>query len=81
MAVVEGPRVDRTKSNNLEDILVLSVLAVLFGAEGWEDIESFAKRWFAWLKKFIKLRAGVPSHYTISRVFRMISPDAFQEAI
>jgi hypothetical protein len=43
MAVVEGPRVDRTKSNNLEDILVLSVLAVLFGAEGWEEMVCVAK--------------------------------------
>ena len=81
MAVVEDPRVDRTKSNNLEDILVLSIPAVLFGAEGWEDIELFAKFWFAWLKKFIKLRNGVPSHDTTNRVFRMIRPDAFQEAI
>jgi hypothetical protein len=81
MAVVEDLRVDRTKSNDLRGIVVLSILAVLFGAEGWEDIESFAKRWFAWLKKFIKLRAGVPSHYTISRVFRIVRPDASQEAI
>jgi hypothetical protein len=43
MAVVEDPRVDRTKAHDLQDILVLSVLAVLCGADGWEDIESFAK--------------------------------------
>ena len=40
----------------------------------------FAKIRFSWHKKFIKLRNGVPSHDTISRVFRMIRPDAFQEA-
>ena len=80
MAVVEDPRVDRTKAHDLQDILVLSVLAVLCGADGWEDIELFAKIRFSWLKKFIKLRNGVPSHDTISRVFRMIRPDAFQEA-
>ena len=80
MSVVEDPRVDRTKAHDLQDILVLSVLAVLCGADGWEDIELFAKIRFLWLKKFIKLRNGVPSHDTISRVFRMIRPDAFQEA-
>ncbi len=42
MAVVEDPRVDRTKAHDLQDILVLSVLAVLCGADGWEDIELFA---------------------------------------
>ena len=83
MAAVEDPRVDRTKAHDLQDILVLSVpvvLAVLCGADGWEDIELFAKIRFSCLKKFIKLSNGVPSHDTISRVFRMIRPDAFQEA-
>jgi hypothetical protein len=80
MAVVEDTRIDRAKAHDLQDILVLFVLAVLFGAHGWENIELFAKLRFSWLKKFIKLRNGVPSHDTISRVFRMIRPGAFQEA-
>jgi hypothetical protein len=42
MAVIEDPRVDRTKAHDLEDILVLSVLAVLCGADGCEDMEFFA---------------------------------------
>lgn len=80
MSIVEDPRIDRTKAHDLQDILVLSVLAVLCGADGWEDIELFGKIRLSWLRKFIKLRNGVPSHDTISRVFRMIKPDAFQEA-
>jgi hypothetical protein len=42
MAAVEDPRVDRTKAHDLQDFLVLSVLSVLCGIEGWEDIELFA---------------------------------------
>ena len=42
MAAVEDPRVDRTKANDLQEILVLAVLAVLCGADGWEDIVLFA---------------------------------------
>ena len=42
MAAVEDPRVDRTKAHELQEILVLAVLAVLCGADGWEDIELFA---------------------------------------
>ena len=42
LAVVEDPRVDRTKAHDLQDILVPVVLAVLCGADGWEDIELFA---------------------------------------
>lgn len=80
MATVEDPRVDRTKAHELVDILVLSVLAVLCGADGWEDIELFGKIRLQWLRKFIKLRNGIPSHDTISRVFRVIKPSAFHDA-
>jgi predicted transposase YbfD/YdcC len=69
-----------TKAQELVDILVLSGLAVLCGADGWEDIEMFGKIRLQWLRKFIKLRDGVPSHDTISRVFRVIKPMAFHEA-
>ena len=62
MLGVEDPRLDRTKAHDLQNILVLSVLAVLGGADGWEDIELDAKIRFSWLKKSITLRNGVPSH-------------------
>jgi hypothetical protein len=42
IAAAEDPRVDRTKAHDLQDILVLSALAVLCGTDGWEDIELFA---------------------------------------
>lgn len=80
MSSVEDPRIDRTKAHNLQDILVLSVLAVLCGADGWEDIELFGKIREQWLRKFIRLPNGIPSHDTISRVFRMIKPMAFHDA-
>ena len=48
------------------DILGLSVLDVLCDADGGEEIELIAKIRFSWLKKFITLGNGVPSHDTIS---------------
>lgn len=77
---IEDPRIERTRVHDLNDILVLSVLAVIAGAEGWEDIEEFGNQKISWLKKFLKLRAGIPSHDTISRVFRMLRPGVFQSA-
>lgn len=77
---IEDPRIERTRVHSLEDILVLSVLAVIAGAEGWEDIEEFGKQKYGWLRKFLKLSGGIPSHDTISRVFRMLKPGLFQEA-
>lgn len=80
MSMLEDPRIDRRKIHELTDILVLSILAVLYGADGWEDIQEFGKVRLSWLRKFNKLRNGVPSHDTISRVFRMLRPNVFQEA-
>lgn len=77
---IEDPRCDRTKQHQLLDIICLSVLAVIAGAEGWEDIEQFGKDKREWLKKYLKLANGVPSHDTISRVFRALKPEAFQDA-
>jgi predicted transposase YbfD/YdcC len=78
-AEVADPRIERGKHHGLIDILCLAVLAVVAGAEGWEDIEEFGKQKWDWLKKVLRLPHGIPSHDTISRVFRMIKPAAFQQ--
>lgn len=80
LSVIDDPRIERTRVHELLDILVLSVLAVMCGAEGWEDIETFGKTRIGWLKQFLKLKHGIPSHDTISRVFRMLKPEMFQAA-
>jgi predicted transposase YbfD/YdcC len=79
-AEIEDPRIDRTKRHLLVDIMCLGVLAVIAGAEGWEDIEQFGNDKHDWLKKFLKLPNGIPSHDTISRVFRLLKPAAIQAA-
>lgn len=78
-AEIEDPRIERGKQHRLIDILCLAVLAVIAGAEGWEDIEEFGQQKHDWLKKFLRLPHGIPSHDTISRVFRSIKPAAFQQ--
>ena len=80
LSLIEDPRIERTKLHNITDILVLSIFAVICGAEGWEDIELFGKQRLSWLRKFIRLRNGIPSHDTISRVFRLLKPEVFQQA-
>jgi hypothetical protein len=49
---IEDPRVDRTKLHQLEDIILIAILAVSCGADGWVDIEAFGKAKEAWLKTF-----------------------------
>lgn len=76
---IEDPRIERTKQHLLIDIICLAVLAVIAGAEGWEDIEEFGRQRQDWLKQFLRLPGGIPSHDTISRVFRLLKPAAFQQ--
>jgi predicted transposase YbfD/YdcC len=74
------PRVERTRLHSLVDIICLSICAVIAGAEGWEDIEEFGRQKEAWLRRHLRLENGIPSHDTISRVFRLLKPQVFDAA-
>jgi len=77
---VNDPRVDRTKEHKLIDIIAIAICAVICGAEGWVDIELFGKSKLAWLKTFLELPNGIPSHDTFGRVFARIDAQEFQLA-
>ena len=80
-AEIADPRIERSKRHLLSDILTLAVLAVIAGAEGWEDIEEFGHSKHDWLKQYLSLNSGIPSHDTISRVFRALKPNEFNSAL
>lgn len=73
--------IDRNKKHNLADIIVLSILAVICGAESWDSIEEFGKARVDFLKKILYLPNGIPSHDTINRVFSMLKPDTENEIV
>ena len=75
----EDPRVERTKEHQLIDILTIAVCAVICGADTWVAIEAFGHSKYKWLKKFLKLPNGIPSHDTFSRVFAQIDSTQFQD--
>lgn len=77
---VQDPRIERSKEHKLIDIISISICAVICGAEGWVDIENFGKSKLAWLKTFLELPNGIPSHDTFGRVFSLIAPEEFQES-
>ena len=76
---LEDPRIERNKAHALIDIIVLAVCAVVSGADGWESIEQFGKEKLAWLRRYVPLINGVPSHDCISYVLSRISPKQFRE--
>ena len=77
---VQDPRIERSKEHKLIDIISIAICAVICGAEGWVDIENFGKSKIAWLKTFLELPNGIPSHDTFGRVFSLIDPEEFQES-
>src|SRR5512133_1517589 len=72
------PQVTRRCDHRLIDILIIAVSAVIACAESWEDIELYGRSKQAWLKTFLALPNGIPSHDTFRRVFMLIDPDAFE---
>lgn len=78
-AVLEDPRVERTKLHPLVSILTIALCAVICGAESWDDIALFGEAKETWLKSFLDLPHGIPSHDTFNRVFAALNPQQFQE--
>jgi predicted transposase YbfD/YdcC len=75
---LKDPRIERRKKHLLLDIIVLTICAVIADAEGWEDIESYGRAKLEFLKGFLALPNGIPSHDTIERVFQRLKPAEFE---
>ena len=80
-ADLPDPRVDRTRKHALGDILVIALCATLAGADSWEEVEAFGEAKEAWLKGFLALPNGIPSHDTFYRVFARLDPQAFGRCV
>jgi len=77
-AELTDPRVERTKEHLLQEILFIAIAAVLCGAESWNDMEDCGKAKLPWLKTFLRLPGGIPSHDTFHRVFSALDPDQLE---
>lgn len=75
---LKDPRVVGRTDHNLLEIIVVSVCAIISGARCWTEIRAFGLEKYTWLKKFLTLKNGIPSHQTLSRVFSLIPAEQFQ---
>jgi len=69
---VPDPRVERSKEHDLVDILVVALCTMLCGGDSFYDMEEFAEVRLDWLRTFLPLRNGAPSHDTFNRVFQAL---------
>jgi len=72
------PRVVGRCAYKLIEIILGAVCAVLCGAENWSQVEEYGKDKVDWLKQYMELAGGIPSHDTFGRVFRLLDATAFQ---
>ncbi len=76
--IIDDPRVDYLVDHPLIEIIIIAICAVICGADDWVAIETWGRTKHDWLKSFLELEKGIPSHYTFRRVFAMIDPEQFQ---
>src|SRR5262249_55505738 len=75
---LKDPRRRHRRLHRLLDMVVIAICAILSGANNWQEIATFAQRRSRWLKGFLALPHGIPSHDTFERVFDRLDPQAFQ---
>lgn len=77
-ASVEDPRLERTKEHLLINLIAITICAVICGADSWVEIENYGNAKLEWLKQFLVLPNGIPSHDTFGRVFARLKPEQLQ---
>ena len=71
----EDTRYQPNVKHKIEDIILITLFAVLAKCNEWTEIESFAKKKEKWLKQYLELPNGIPSHDTIQRVISILNPN------
>jgi predicted transposase YbfD/YdcC len=77
-APLKDPRRAHRRLHLLQDIIIIALCAVIAGAQDWQEIETFGRKRRDWLRRFLELPNGIPSHDTFERVFDRLKPQAFQ---
>jgi len=67
-AEIIDPRIEHTKLHLLLDILVIAICAVICGADTWVEMEAYGNAKEQWLRQFLALPHGLPSHDTFGWV-------------
>ncbi len=75
---IPDERVTTRSLHKLVDIIAVAILAILCGADGWVAIETYGKAKKEWLKTFLELPNGIPSHDTFGRIFSQLDPEILE---
>ena len=76
-SALDDPRCAIQRRHLLDEMIVIAIAVALSGADGWVGVATFAKAKDAWLRTFLTLPHGIPSHDCFGRVFALIDPKQF----
>ena len=78
---VEDPRRGNAKRHDLQETLTIALVSMLAGGRTCVDMEDYGCVWEPWLREFMTLPNGIPSHDTFSRLFRILDPAGLRTAL
>ncbi len=78
---VEDPRRSNATRHDLVEMLMIGLLSTLCGGEGCCDMALFGRSKEAFLRRFLRLEHGIPSHDAFSDLFNALDPGSFQQAM
>jgi predicted transposase YbfD/YdcC len=78
-AQIPDPRVAGRSKHDLVEMLVIAVCAMVCGIDDFVGIEAWAKEQIDWLRRFLKLKNGIPSHDTLGRLFGLLKREAVEK--
>lgn len=78
-AGLADPRTGPAQRHDLREMILMALCAVLCGADNWVDVAEWAEDNESWLRRYLVLEYGTPSHDTFSRVFRILDAKMFEQ--
>ena len=81
LTLVEETRSDINRKHDLVDVMFLVISAIMSGAEGWRDIETYGNSKADWLRQYRPFANGIPRRHTIARILRSIVIVTLLEAL
>jgi len=75
---LKDPRGHNTR-HLLHDILLIALCALISGADSWTQVAEYGRSKLDWLKEFLELPNGIPSHDTFGRLFAQLDPQGFHD--
>lgn len=81
LTVVEETRSDINRKHDLVDVMFFVISAIMAGAEGWQDIETYGDSKEGWLKQYRPFSSGIPRRHTIARILRTVVAESLLKAL